>query len=104
MESGSGVGEFERDEKPLFGSESPGLVNLVLCEPITEFTGTPGATEVGSRGFQFHEAILPGNRRFVTFTEFPNPHFKFSVSISSSPSFPTLLIGHPSSEEVKRKK
>lgn len=76
MESGGGVGEFERDEQPLFGSESPGFVNLVFCEPITEFTGTPGATEVGRRGFQFHEAILPGNRRFVTITEFLQPPFQ----------------------------
>jgi len=30
MESGSGVGEFERDEKPLFGSESPGFQSCVV--------------------------------------------------------------------------
>jgi hypothetical protein len=97
MESGGGVGEFKRDEQALFGSESPGFVNLVFCEPITEFTGTPRATEVRSRGFQFHEAILSGNSRFVTIMEFLQPSFQILRQL-----FPlrharqTLVIGHPS--------
>jgi hypothetical protein len=96
MDSGSGVGEFERDEQPLFGSESPGFVNLVFCEPITEFTGTPGATEERSQSFQFHEAILPGNSWFVTITEFLQPSFKILRQLFPLPSCPMVVIGHPS--------
>jgi hypothetical protein len=96
MDSGSGVGEFERDEQPLFGSESPGFVNLVFCEPITEFTGTPGATEVRSQGFQFHEVILPGNSWFVTITEFLQPSFQILRQRFPLPSRPMVVIGHPS--------
>ncbi len=66
MESGGGIGQVERDEKPLFRGESPGFINLVLREPIAKFARTPRTTEAEHRGTPFHAAILQGNTRPVT--------------------------------------
>jgi len=66
MESGGGIRQFERDEKPPFGGESPGFINLVLREQIAKFAWTPRTTQAKNRGIPFHGAILQGNLRSVT--------------------------------------
>ena len=65
MESGGGIGQIERDKKPLFRGECSGVINLVLREPIANFARAPETTEAGNRGIPFHKSILQGNTRAV---------------------------------------
>lgn len=41
MESDGSVGKLKRNEQPLFRGESPGFVNLLLCQHVTKLTRTP---------------------------------------------------------------
>ena len=68
VESGGSVGKLKRNAQPLFKGESPGLLNLLLCQHVTKLAGTPRSIQTGNRGcgFQFHSAILHGNDMPVT--------------------------------------
>ena len=63
MKSGGSVGKLKRNAQPLFRGESPGFVNLFLCQHIAKFTGLPRSIPTGNRGcrFRFHGTILHGN-------------------------------------------
>lgn len=70
MESGGSVRKLKRNEQPLFRGESPGFVDLLLCQHVAKLTGTPRRIQTGNRGcghgFRFHSAILHGNALRVT--------------------------------------
>jgi len=68
VESGGGIRKLKRNEQPLFWGESPGFVNLFLCQHVAKLTGTPRRIQTGKRGcgFRFHSAILHGNGMPVT--------------------------------------
>jgi len=68
---GGGVGSVRKlqcNQQPLFRGESPGFVNLLLCQHVAKLTWTPRSTQTGKRGcgFRFHNAILHGNGMPVT--------------------------------------
>ena len=68
VEGGSSVGKLKRNAQPLFRSESPGFVNLLLCQHVAKLTGTSRSIQTGKRGcgFRFHSTILHGNDMPVT--------------------------------------
>jgi hypothetical protein len=63
VESGGSIGKLKCNEQPLFRGESPGFVDLLLCQHVAKPAGAPRRIQTGKRGsrFRFHTAILHGN-------------------------------------------
>lgn len=68
VESCGSVGKLKRNAQPLFRGESPGFVNLLLCQHVAKLTGPSRRIQTGKRGcgFRFHTAILHGNGLPIT--------------------------------------
>jgi len=52
LESGGGIGKLKCDEQPLFRSQSPGFVNLLLRKLLSKLVLTPGMFETRGRSFK----------------------------------------------------
>jgi hypothetical protein len=51
VESGGSVRKFKRNVQPLLMGESPGFVNLLLCQHVAKLTGTLRSIQTGKRGW-----------------------------------------------------
>jgi hypothetical protein len=47
VESNASVGKLKRNTQPLFRGESPGFVNLLLCQHVAKLTGTSRSIQTG---------------------------------------------------------
>ena len=63
MESGGSVEKLQCNQQPLFRSESPGFINLLLRQHFAKLTGASRHIQTGKRGcgLRFHGSVLHGS-------------------------------------------
>ena len=66
MESGGSIGQVECDKKPLFGGESPGFIDLVFRESVSQSARAARTAHVGRGGVRLHGAIVQRTCKTVT--------------------------------------
>ena len=85
MESGGGIGQIERDKKPLFRGECSGVINLVLREPIANFARAPEPLRLGTAAFRFIS---------LSYRETPEQSRQdLGSAMDPRPSAPWILVG-----------